>query len=270
MALVGSGVYWFFLREEPLVIESVTPREKITVETDLQPVPVVADVYAPNSGFGTYWSARNSHPREGVSLGQEVVIDWDSVEPRTIDLAIPVLFNRAGMRVLPDAYQDTVPRIMNRNFAREEADFFKGSIRTGGARRDFYRRYFWVEARLGMLEENLDKWWAIAKEDSQRSVREPTRSRLRRYFSTWERNPEMMLKLAELMMFHSKSRERQESRVDSMSKSAVHFRRDEEALHQYVTGMTELLDRLESEMREDGFDLTEYREQLNRYTEHEP
>ncbi|MFP4260860.1 MAG: hypothetical protein ACLFS1_07255, partial [Opitutales bacterium] len=118
LTLVGGGVYWFLIREQPLRIGPPELRERVEVETDLQTAPAIADIYAPTSGFGTYWSARNSHEREGVRLGEEVVLDWDTVEARTIDLWIDRLFLQAGMKLLPGYYRDTVPRIMNTNFAR--------------------------------------------------------------------------------------------------------------------------------------------------------
>ena len=118
-----------------------------------------------------------------------------------------------------------------------------------------------------MIDENLDKWWALAKDDPQRSVREATQSRLQLYFSGWKRDPEATLKLAELMIFHPMGRERQENRVASLCKTAVDFRVNQEALQHYVAGMTELLDRLESEMGEEGFELAKHRKNLNRYND---
>ena len=119
-----------------------------------------------------------------------------------------------------------------------------------------------------MIEENLDKWWAYAEDDPQRNVREPTRSRLNSYFVVgWKRKQSMefLLKLAELMIFDPSSPKKQEANVSTLCHSALHFYTDKEGLHQYVSGITALLDRLESEMGDDGFDLKKYRKKLNRF-----
>ena len=54
-----------------------------------------------------------------------------------------------------------------------------------------------------------------------------------------------LLKLAELMIFDPSSRKKQEANVSTLCHSALHFNRDKEGLHQYVSGITALLDRLE-------------------------
>ena len=51
MALSGGAVYWFFIRDQPLKIGSPALRERVTVETDLQTAPAIADVYAPQFRF---------------------------------------------------------------------------------------------------------------------------------------------------------------------------------------------------------------------------
>ena len=150
---------------------------------------------------------------------------------------------------------------------REEADAFTDDIRTGGARRDFYRRYYLVEAQLGVIEDNWDMWWQLAEEDPQDSVRDPLLTYLLRYFSYWEPNIERALELAELMIFHPLGEDRQKGRIGYVCGTVRRFRRDEETLTKYVDRVSEMLDQFEEEMGEEGFDLTPYRKRLNQFNE---
>ena len=149
---------------------------------------------------------------------------------------------------------------------KDDAESLAGSIRTRGARRDFYERYFAMQILSETLEDQKDEWWRMAEEDSQDTVRSMAQASLMGYHTGIGRDPNGAVRAAEIAIFDEWDRDR-ERQVSNLCEYVSYFRNHPEELDRFVQGMTALLDRLEAEIGEDGFDLSKPREILNQFSQ---